>query len=517
MPIHLSILKPRLAEGGKVKIGGLGAERTGKSGRRYRTPERYDHFVITKTIRTAQGENFVVDQQLMDEVAKDPRNWVPALDKNGKPILDDKDQPKKKIVRIPVLFDSDLLDETFPTRLAAYHGRRLFCAGTGDPSVPAVRGIFEKRGEQSVRTGSKPHPCPCGLLEEEIRGVRCKPNGTLWFTILAGERTTLGIRHSFRTNSWNSLRETIASLEILQRRVGTIVNVLCYLVLREVKVEDRKGVMRTIHVVHVELQISDLADLRRLQKDALETVELRNRVAQQVAQPVRLGLPAPAGPHETKQEQALIQQEHYPADEESEQEETLDYDPETGEVYADEAPDDFDQRMPGDEEIIDTTATEVDEPEPRGHRRRQGESMDSQGDAKAGQFEGEPPTEEPPTPPTEPAPKTKGKGKGKSAKPADQGPTLPFDAPPRPDETPDDHVLETEHLLRKSCERLLSEIAKARGATEKDLRAAREKVWAEAAKAATAELGDQPRWRTLTKAQATVVQSRLFAMLPATE
>jgi len=60
--LDLSLLGgPRLAEVGKIKIGGKGKKVTSKKGAQFRVPEKYDHFVITTNFKDPRTDDFVVD------------------------------------------------------------------------------------------------------------------------------------------------------------------------------------------------------------------------------------------------------------------------------------------------------------------------------------------------------------------------------------------------------------------------------------------------------------------------
>src|SRR5262245_10037567 len=104
-------IQGRLAEGGKIKIGGLGPERQKQSGQgTWRPPVKLDHFLVTKTTRDDEGD-LALDDALMEALAKDADGKVRA---------------------IPIVLHSDALDEVFPTSYALYAGRKLFCSGDGE-------------------------------------------------------------------------------------------------------------------------------------------------------------------------------------------------------------------------------------------------------------------------------------------------------------------------------------------------------------------------------------------------
>jgi len=313
MPISLKVLTPRSSEVGKLKIGGTEPrQRQTKDGERtWQLPQKYDHFVVTTTVRDPRTKNFLRDEVLMAKLPKD----------------DD-----KQCREVPIVLNSDILEEVFPTSLACYTGKLLHCRGDGSGKDAATR--YEIKGGK--RTGvSKKIDCTCSYLTDPSRdGPVCKPHGTLWFTIVAGDETRIGGKHAFRTTSWNSIRAIKSGLEEIQKMVGTIVGIPLWLVIRPHLTQTRDGRQQQIYVVHVELRTKDLMGLQR---HAIETAKNRIAVTQLAGHPVRLGLPAPAGPQETLEEQARVQQEWHPEIREEdlpedEEDEVIDYDPETGEV-----------------------------------------------------------------------------------------------------------------------------------------------------------------------------------------
>ncbi len=319
MPIHSSILKPRQAEAGKIKIGALGETRESKKGEDYQLPVKHDYFTITKTQRDPATGNFVADDEIMAQLPKDPDG---------------------KIRRIPVVFDTDDIDELIPNRLALYQGRNLLCRGDGH--APATR--FEILA--GVKTGkTEAVDCPCSYLNAE-KGPKCLPHATLWCTIAAGKETILGARHSFRTTGWNSISGLLGGLKAIQRQLGSLAGLPMWLRVKQQAARPKgmkKGV--TIPVVYVECRTEDLIGL---QQHAIALAQARQRVVQ-VRNYEVLGLPAPADDSETPEEQAKIRQEWHPeppADD-------IDYDPVTGEVYDTDASD-----PPSDNDAVDPPSPE---------------------------------------------------------------------------------------------------------------------------------------------------------------
>jgi len=223
-------LTPRLAEVGKIKIGGNGEERKGSKGM-YRLPVRYDHFVITTTERLPdkQGGNFVPDLELMEKI--DPKeNW-----KDGQTF----GQPKE----IPIIFLFDDIDMNFRTEYAYYQGAKCMCRGDGEIAerlylkagkhkVLIIIGQAKITGdpvydkiETQVKEGEK-HKIVCDtekcpFAQPDAKGVtRCKPSGVLSCMIPAS--MNIGGVYRFRTHSWNTISNILASLELIKTITGGI-------------------------------------------------------------------------------------------------------------------------------------------------------------------------------------------------------------------------------------------------------------------------------------------------------
>jgi hypothetical protein len=314
MPISSKVLMPRSAEAGKIKIGQVGAKKKSVKGREFNPPEKLEskegpYFVVTKTLRgTGDNVNFVRDNAIMQALEK-----CAELDSDG----------VRRIRQIPIMIDSDMIDEIAPHRLALYRGTNLFCTGTG-----------EGKGSATRYEGNVPRPfdCPCELLRAR-EGEKCKPNLILWCTIIAGAETKLGVRHAFRTTGWNSIKSIIYSLETIQKQVGTICGIKLWLCVKWDLKKDGAGTTRRVPVVHIECRTNDLMGLRR---EAIASARTRLEVIQ-LQNPAVLALPSP-GQNESKPVQAEVAAEWYPrrdAEPDPEDEDEELYDPESGEVIDD--------------------------------------------------------------------------------------------------------------------------------------------------------------------------------------
>ena len=222
-------LTPRLAEVGKIKIGGKGETRkkTGGNGT-YQLPVRYDHFVITKTERGKDG-NFIPDLELMEKI-------------NPKETWED-GQTYAKPKEIPIIFLFDDIDMNFRTEYAYYQGAKCMCRGDGE----TAERLYLKAGKQTVfeegRNRNQRPDTPSVLMEKEIQVkpgerhkivcdtetcqfaqpdskgfARCKPSGVLSCLIPAS--MNIGGVYRFRTHSWNSISNILASLELIKTITG---------------------------------------------------------------------------------------------------------------------------------------------------------------------------------------------------------------------------------------------------------------------------------------------------------
>ena len=277
-------LEPRLAEVGKIKIGGLGAERGKKGGGTFRLPVKFDYFVITTTERNAKGD-LAPDKEIMGALTE---KWA---DGDG------------KLRAIPIVLHSDDIAEVFPHSYAAYNGKRLQCRGNG--KTAERREIKDKRwtGESEVVK------CPCPMLEDK----RCKPHGVLHCSIAVPGQAIAGGIHRWRTTSIISLQQMIGSLQQIKSIVGVLRGLPLVLRVLPMRVEPVGQKASTVYVCHVELRAAGLADVY---KQALQLQRARNDL-----EAAGLALPAPTVQRpgdEPEEEQAEIEAEFYSDESEAE-------------------------------------------------------------------------------------------------------------------------------------------------------------------------------------------------------
>lgn len=179
--ISPNILQPRLAEVGKIKIGGKGDERTSKQGGKYRLPVKFDHFQVTTTVRNDPNGNFVRDEDIHQRIGDSPRE------------LD-----------IMLLYDD--IEQNFQHSFQWYEGKKRMCQGNGEAAQR-----WDEKDELF-----KEIDCTCPLLEQG----KCKPSGRL-SVLLQHAKMTGGV-YVFRTHSYNSIWSIVSSLRFIQNLTGGV-------------------------------------------------------------------------------------------------------------------------------------------------------------------------------------------------------------------------------------------------------------------------------------------------------
>lgn len=245
-------LMPSLAEGGKIKIGGLAQKVNQGTNGGWRAPVKYDHFLITKTSRTQRQDGVRGDLEMDAAIMAALAEYQDA---------------DKKLRRIPIVLHSDEIDEVFPTAYACYTGTKLHCRGDGRE---ALRWTID----QGQRVGDPVKlKCPCPYLNAQ-RGPICKPHGTLHCGIIVDGLPVAGSVYKWRTTSIISIRQMIGSLEQIKALCGSLRGIPLQLRVLPVPVTPKSADGRTItvYVCHVELRASDVL---AVQERALEMKERR--------------------------------------------------------------------------------------------------------------------------------------------------------------------------------------------------------------------------------------------------
>lgn len=304
-------LRPRLAEAGKIKTGGLGEERTSKSGKLFRLPVKYDHFKITKTNRDPKGD-LEIDEPLLDAVCK----WA-------------KCEPNK-LRSIPVVVHSDSIEDVFPTSYALYAGKRLRCRGDGEE---AERWEVDAKGQRG--DGVKV-VCPCEQLETR----ECKAHATFHCSIRLSGHAVAGAVHRWRTTSVISIEHMIASIEQIESVFGGLQGLPMILNLSPVDVTP-DGKPTKVYCCHLEVRTDDMM---ALQQRMLEMARMRREIQGAPTHSYHELVSAPAE-DETLEDEEQIQQEFHPEEQPKEEPAPAaqpaaspPHDPQTGEVLEPDMP-----------------------------------------------------------------------------------------------------------------------------------------------------------------------------------
>ncbi len=202
-------LNPRFAEVGKIKIGGKGKTRKSKDNKEYQLPIRYDHFMVTTNERGQDG-NFLVDNDLMSKLGKEPKE-------------------------IPIRLPFDSIDMNFFTSFQYYHGKKCICQGDGETA--------KRINNKGIEIGTK---CDTDICEFLMDG-KCKVSGILSCHIPATMQ--VGAVHRFRTHSWNSVSNILASLNYLKDNTNGILQGLPLKLIFLKKATQEHGNVNTVTVV----------------------------------------------------------------------------------------------------------------------------------------------------------------------------------------------------------------------------------------------------------------------------
>lgn len=257
--MQIKNLTPRLAEKGKIKVGGKGEKRKSQSGGEWQAPVKYDHFVVTTLDRDETG-NFCRNDEIHGILGSD--------------------KPR----RIPVRLLFNDIELNLMSRYAAFIGRTMWCAGDGET---AQRLSDDKTSRVEVQ-------CPCHRLDSAYQGKdKCKINGAL--SVVIDGVPGVGNVWTFRTTSWNSVVNLMSSMQqIMALSGGVIAGLPLDLVLAPKEVTAPDGKVMRAWVVSLEYRgtIESLRDIAyRIATADVEHTRRMKRVEDDVRR--RLALPAP--------------------------------------------------------------------------------------------------------------------------------------------------------------------------------------------------------------------------------
>lgn len=185
--IKETVLQPRLAEIGKIKVGGVGKELKAKSGNKYRQPTKFGHFVVTTTERDQSG-NFKPDTEVMKTLGEKPRE-----------------------LSIRLLFDS--IEMNLQTEFAMYHGKKKACSGDGEK---AKRLKFNGKEITDIEEDIECLNFKCSLFKEK----KCKVSSRLFCMI--PQCMSIGGIHVFRTHSSNAAAAMTGALRLFKENTNGI-------------------------------------------------------------------------------------------------------------------------------------------------------------------------------------------------------------------------------------------------------------------------------------------------------
>lgn len=224
-PMMIRNLRPALPERGKIKIGEKGKMITSRSGNEFQPPVKLDHFRVTTLERGPDG-NFKLDEDVHGNLGEKPTE-----------------------IPVRLLYDDPVLN--FPTRLACYVGRKLWCSGDGETAM---------RLDNDTNT-YKACECPCPRSDPAYQGKdRCKMNGSL-SVLIDGARGVGGV-HKFRTTSYNSITGILSTMALLKSLTGgPLANIPLKLVVGPKQVTSPDGKQQTVYIVGLDFD-GDMDDLR---------------------------------------------------------------------------------------------------------------------------------------------------------------------------------------------------------------------------------------------------------------
>lgn len=279
-----------VVELGKIKIGGLGEERTTRGGKKWRLPKKLDHFIITGMHRNGRGD-LIEDRELMEQL----------IEKYG-----DEDG---RLRQIPVRVLSDDINDVLQSSFAWYGNRR--CGARSDGRQ--VTWYYDPKTYEQYDP-PKVEPWDNAMLHwTDKQGKKLFKTHTCLNVVVAGEAARWGGIYKFRTTSVISLRQLNSSLiHMYQLTGGILMSMPMRLVVRPIQVAP-DGKATTVYVVHCELRGSEL---RELQQMALEfaryRLEFKDQLREVQSQYRRL-LTGPGD--EPEDEQSLVAQEYAPEQE----------------------------------------------------------------------------------------------------------------------------------------------------------------------------------------------------------
>ena len=288
-----TILRPRICELGKIKIGGKGAEKKSQSGGTYRIPEKHAYFTIT-TLNRAPNGDLIPDAGLMDSL----------LDEYGE---HDAQASRKVLKRIPIRVLSSELEDIMQTGYVWYNGKTVGARSDGEKVTFFVNPkSFKPLPTPEVRDWD----ADTMLAYTDAKGNRLFKLHSIFNCVIASAESRWGGVYKFRTTSTISAEQLYGSLVHLSQLTGGVLAglPLC-MVVRPIQVSP-DGKPTTVYVVHVELIGADLLEIQN-KALALAENEVKNRQKIQHLKVEYRRLLAPPG-HEDDREAVDVAEEFSP-------------------------------------------------------------------------------------------------------------------------------------------------------------------------------------------------------------
>lgn len=252
-----TLLRPRICELGKIKIGGLGESRKSKQGGSYRLPVKHDYFQVTGLARDKNGD-LAVDQPLMEEL----------IDRYG-----DSDG---KLRQLPITLLSDDPEDIMQSSWVWYGGKTV-CGRSDGKRVTFFSDPWKwQKHDAPVEMEWKPE-----YEKLEHNGTKLFKLYTVFNCVLACKESRWGGVYKLRTSSRITGEQLYGSLIHIAQLTGGILRGLpMRLVVRPMQVAP-EGKVTTIFVVHAELRGADLA---AIQNQAMDLAKLRHTQSVQLAE-----------------------------------------------------------------------------------------------------------------------------------------------------------------------------------------------------------------------------------------
>ncbi len=217
----------RLAEVGKIKIGGKGEERPTKAGGTFRLPVKFDHFVVTGLERTDKGKgDFIADPEVMQIIG-----------------------PEAKELDVLLLHDDP--DMNLQSKLSLYFKAMQWCVGNGEEGYRRNKDEHAKGIEQWDEM-----VCPC----QEKTGEKPRCKSTFVLSVMLPQAPKIGGVYKFRSTSEISLINLKSSMEFISSITGGILGGIPLKLVLQPQTVTPKGIVTKVYVANLEFR-GDILEL----------------------------------------------------------------------------------------------------------------------------------------------------------------------------------------------------------------------------------------------------------------